>query len=231
MYAARKILMLGLTGLLLNGCGDDNSETQTQVAAPSADLQQTAARVEAPESAAPATPAAIAPAVAAAPQPAPEAEVTQAMPTELAGAEVAAAAESEPDKQSAADSTPTAAEPVQHEILGVVTQWRPMITYAQPGDTLVFKQMAGHDSETIDGLIPDGAETWKSKMGEEGFSVTVTTPGAYIFKCNPHVSTGMVGVVVVGDKPPQNLAALEEHKLNKGMIGRAIRKLKKALAE
>lgn len=131
---------------------------------------------------------------------------------------------------AAPDPEPAAsAEPTTHEIRGVVTQWSPMILFAQPGDTVVFRQMTGHDSETIEGMFPQAAKPWKSSLGQEGFSVTLSEPGAYIYKCNPHVSTGMVGAIVVGDVPPANLAALEAHPQNKGMIGRAIRKLKQAL--
>lgn len=123
----------------------------------------------------------------------------------------------------------------EHVVEGVVTQWRPLVTFAQPGDTLRFKTMAGHDTETIEGMIPEGATGWKSKLGEEGFSVTLDKEGAYIFKCNPHITTGMVGAVVVGDaRPPANLATLEENlpnvKVGRNMVNRTMKKMKKALA-
>lgn len=124
----------------------------------------------------------------------------------------------------------------QHVIEGVVTQWRPMITFAQPGDTLRFKNMTGHDTETIEGMYPEGAESWKSKLGEEGFAVTVQQEGAYVFKCNPHITTGMVGVVVVGDaERPANLDVLignlSNVKVGRNMVNRALKKLDKALRE
>jgi len=119
-------------------------------------------------------------------------------------------------------------------IQGVVTQWRPMITFAQPGDRIIFKNMIGHDTEAITGMIPDGATPWKSKMGEEGFNVKVGVEGAYVYKCNPHISTGMVGVILVGDhNPPSNLLQIEENlanvKVARNMVARALRKMKKAL--
>ncbi|MGH8538861.1 MAG: plastocyanin/azurin family copper-binding protein, partial [Gammaproteobacteria bacterium] len=77
-------------------------------------------------------------------------------------------------------------------------------------------------------MIPDGAQAWQSKMGED-FSVTLDAPGAYIYKCSPHVSLGMVGAIVVGEGKPENLAAVKSSPENKGMIGRAIRELDKAL--
>lgn len=119
-------------------------------------------------------------------------------------------------------------------IQGVVTQWRPLIVFAQPGDRIIFRNMIGHDTEAITGMIPDGATLWKSKMGEEGFNFTVDVEGAYVYKCNPHISTGMVGVILVGDRnPPSNLAQIEENlpnvKVARNMVARAIRKMKKAL--
>lgn len=119
------------------------------------------------------------------------------------------------------------------EIMAVVTQWKPLVTFAQPGDTIKFVNMAGHDTETIEGMIPEGAEPWKAAMGAEAFSVTLEKEGAYIYKCNPHITTGMVGAVVVGDSDPTNLDALianmENVKVGKNMVNRTIKKMKKAL--
>jgi len=121
----------------------------------------------------------------------------------------------------------------EHIIKGVITNWVPQVTYAKPGDTLKFVQMAGHDSQSIDGMIPEGAQPWKAAMGAEGFSVKLDKEGAYIFKCNPHMTTGMVGAVVVGEGAPQNLAALETSaetvKLGKNMVVRTLRKMKEDL--
>ena len=122
----------------------------------------------------------------------------------------------------------------EHVVQAVVTQWKPMVTFAKPGDTIRFTQMAGHDTETIEGMIPDGAKPWKAKLGEESFTATVDKEGIWIFKCNPHMTTGMVGVVIVGDaRPPVNEAALEAAlpnvKVGKNMVARAIKKAKEAL--
>ena len=122
----------------------------------------------------------------------------------------------------------------EHVVEAVVTQWRPMVTFAKLGDTIRFKGMAGHDMQTIDGMIPTGAKPWKAKLGEESFTATVDKEGAWIFKCNPHMTTGMVGVIVVGDaRPPANLAALEtalpQVEVGRNMVKRAITKLKQAL--
>ncbi len=122
----------------------------------------------------------------------------------------------------------------EHIIEGVVTQWRPLVTFAQPGDTLRFKGMTGHDTATIEGMIPEGATPWQSKLGEEAFSVTLDKEGAWIYKCTPHITTGMVGVVVVGDaRPPANLEQLQANlpnvKVGRNMVNRAMKKMDQAL--
>ena len=121
----------------------------------------------------------------------------------------------------------------QLKIKGVVTQWVPLVLFAQPGDTVTFVNMAGHDTVALEGMIPEGAEGWQSKMGEEAFTITVEKEGAYIYKCTPHISTGMVGAIIVGDADPVNLPGIEESlpdvKIGRNMINRTIKKMKKAL--
>lgn len=121
----------------------------------------------------------------------------------------------------------------EHIVKGVITQWQPLVTFAQPGDTIRFTGMTGHDSTSMEGLIPEGAEGWHSKMGQEGFSITVDKEGGYVYKCTPHITTGMVGVIIVGDGDPTNLADLEANsgkvKIGGNMVKRALRKTKKAL--
>ena len=121
----------------------------------------------------------------------------------------------------------------QLKIKGVVTNWVPLVLFAQPGDTVTFVNMAGHDTAALDGMFPEGAEGWQSKLGEEAFTITVEKEGAYIYKCTPHISTGMVGAIVVGDADPANLPAIEESlpdvKIGRNMVNRAIKKMKKAL--
>lgn len=121
----------------------------------------------------------------------------------------------------------------QLKVKGVVTQWVPLVLFAQPGDTVTFVNMSGHDTVALDGMIPEGAEGWQSKLGEEAFTITVEKEGAYIYKCTPHISTGMVGAIIVGDADPENLAGIEQSlpdvKVGRNMVNRTIKKMKKAL--
>ncbi len=117
-----------------------------------------------------------------------------------------------------------------HTIVTQVTKFSPMVVFVQPGDTVTWTNMAGHDTASIEGMLPDGATGWQSKMGET-YSHTFEVPGAYLYKCNPHVSMGMIGAIVVGDHNPVNLASIQEHPENKGMIGRAVRMMVKELGK
>ncbi len=118
----------------------------------------------------------------------------------------------------------------EHVIKAAVTKFDPMVVFAQPGDTIIFQNMAGHDAATMDGMIPEGAEKWQSKMGEL-FSVTLDKEGLYLYKCTPHASLGMMGGIVVGNS--DNLDTLKEAAKTttepKGMLNRTIRKVEQAI--
>ena len=110
-------------------------------------------------------------------------------------------------------------------------EWKPLITFVQPGDKIKFTEMVGHDTESIKGMIPLDTESWKSKMGEEGFTVILESDGLYLYRCNPHVAVGMFGAIVVGDKEstPVNLSEVSSN-LKKVRIGKnAVRKILKKI--
>jgi pseudoazurin len=97
--------------------------------------------------------------------------------------------------------------------------FEPALIKVAPGDTVTFKPTdKGHNAETIAKMLPEGAETFKGKMGEE-IVVTFTVPGAYGVKCAPHFAMGMVALVVVGDDPA-NLHEAKEVKLPKAAQAR-----------
>lgn len=73
----------------------------------------------------------------------------------------------------------------------------PRIVVVQPGDTVKFAATdPSHNSASIDGMLPEGAEAWNGKINEE-IVVSFPTPGFYGYKCTPHAATGMVGLVIV----------------------------------
>jgi len=82
---------------------------------------------------------------------------------------------------------------------GKTMGFSPSFLHVEPGDTVTFIPVdKGHNSESILDMIPADAATWKGKTNEE-FTVTLTVPGLYGFKCNPHFNMGMVGLIQVGD--------------------------------
>ncbi|MGC1496552.1 MAG: pseudoazurin [Sulfitobacter sp.] len=67
------------------------------------------------------------------------------------------------------------------------------------GDTVKFLASdKSHNAESVDGMAPAGAASFKGKINEE-VEVTLTEPGFYGVKCKPHYAMGMVMVIAVGD--------------------------------
>ncbi|MEL7115170.1 MAG: pseudoazurin [Pseudomonadota bacterium] len=73
----------------------------------------------------------------------------------------------------------------------------PRVISVNAGDKVLFKSVdRGHNSASIDGMLPEGAEEWDSRINDD-IEVTFDTPGFYGYQCTPHASTGMVGLIVV----------------------------------
>src|SRR5690606_22463084 len=84
---------------------------------------------------------------------------------------------------------------------GEAMVFEPAFLKIAPGDTVTFVATnPAHDSESIPGMLPEGAEGWKGKMSKD-VTVTFTQPGLYGYKCAPHYAMGMVGLIEVGDDP------------------------------
>ncbi|MEM9170317.1 MAG: pseudoazurin [Pseudomonadota bacterium] len=139
-----------------------------------------------------------------------------------AGAAVANAAGSAADSagevvNAAAETVEDAAGATTHEVKMLNAHpdnprqrmvYVPRVLSVKPGDTITFiSSDPGHNTQSTNGMIPDGAESWKSKAGQD-FSVTLTEPGIYGYNCQPHVAAGMVGLIVVeGEGKTANLEA------------------------
>lgn len=89
---------------------------------------------------------------------------------------------------------------------GGVMVFEPAFLQVQPGDTVTFEPTdPGHNAASVEGMTPPGAQPFAGKLNE-ALKVTFSTPGAYGYECTPHYAMGMVGLIVVGPKPPANLA-------------------------
>jgi pseudoazurin len=111
-----------------------------------------------------------------------------------------------------------------HIVTAQGLKYEPLVIKIQPGDTVAWENMPTHDTQSIEGLIPEGAEAWHSQMGVN-YQRTFTVEGIYVYKCTPHIGAGMGGAIIVGN--PVNLAAIIAADA-KGAEGRLA---KKAIAE
>ena len=80
-----------------------------------------------------------------------------------------------------------------------VMVFEPSVVSLQVGDSVTFKATdAGHNSASIEGMIPEGADIWDSGMSQD-ITITFTEEGTYVYQCTPHLMMAMVGVITVGD--------------------------------
>lgn len=125
------------------------------------------------------------------------------------------------------------AQGAEHVIRTRRTEWIPTVLFVQPGDTVTWQEMRGHETALIEGMGPPGAESWDSMLDAEGFSITLTLEGAYIYICDIHINGGMVGAIVVGDGEPSNLdaidAALSRVEVGHVFVERVIERMKREL--
>jgi pseudoazurin len=107
-------------------------------------------------------------------------------------------------------AAPAAAETIEVKMLnkndaGDLMVYEPASVSIEPGDTVRFVATAkGHNAQSVKGMIPQGADSFRGGINQE-IEVTFETEGTYVYKCLPHLYSGMVGVVKVGDAT-QNLA-------------------------
>ena len=111
-----------------------------------------------------------------------------------------------------------AANAAEHEVKMLnkgaegIMVFEPNVVKVAPGDSVHFVAAdKGHNVESIDGMIPDGAAPFKGEMNKD-VTVTLDKPGIYGFKCKPHYSLGMVGLIVVGEPVNKTAAAAVEQK-------------------
>ena len=85
--------------------------------------------------------------------------------------------------------------------------FQPSVIKVSLGDTVHFKATdLAHNSASIDGMVPEGAETWAGQLSAD-ISVTFNNEGVYVYQCDPHLVMAMIGVIQVGE--PVNKEAIE----------------------
>jgi pseudoazurin len=77
--------------------------------------------------------------------------------------------------------------------------FEPAFVKAEVGDVIRFLPTdKGHNVEDIKGMLPEGAERFKTKFNKE-FDLKVEQEGLYGIKCTPHYAMGMIALIQVGD--------------------------------
>ncbi len=111
-----------------------------------------------------------------------------------------------------------------HVVVAGATNFTPLHLFVQPGDTVKWTNMTIHDTQSMDGLIPEGAEAWKSNIGQQ-YEVTLDKEGVYIYLCNPHFPNGMVGAIIVGEASNMDQIQANAKGREKGVIFKLKKKL------
>jgi pseudoazurin len=147
-----------------------------------------------------------------------EEEIYKNWPEEVA----TASGDSASTEQS--EVAPAAVGSKTHTVFGRATSFSPNILFINPGDTVQWENMTIHDSVSMEGLIPEGAEPWVFKFGQNG-AVTLTEEGVYIYKCNPHYPLGMVAAIIVGK--PVNIEQVQANATgrSKGIVIKVVKAL------
>ncbi|MFT4824710.1 MAG: pseudoazurin [Pseudohongiellaceae bacterium] len=88
-----------------------------------------------------------------------------------------------------------------------VMVFEPAMLKVELGDSVTFKSTnPGHNSASMDNMIPEGAESWNGGMSQD-ITVNFETEGVYVYQCTPHMMMAMVGVIQVGSG--DNLASIK----------------------
>ncbi|MEO0421198.1 MAG: plastocyanin/azurin family copper-binding protein [Pseudomonadota bacterium] len=96
-----------------------------------------------------------------------------------------------------------------HTVAAQGVKFSPMFLYIEPGDTVTWTNMIGHNIETIDIMVPEGQEKVLTEMGQLP-AIKFDTVGIVVYKCTPHWGARMGGVIVVG-KPDDPNAIIDAY--------------------
>ena len=118
----------------------------------------------------------------------------------------------------AALAAPAFAKTVEVKMLNKGTQggfmvFEPAFVKIAPGDSVSFVPTdPAHDVVSLPDIAPKGAQPFTGKISQP-LTVKFTTEGLYGYKCVPHVSMGMVGLVQVGKAANKTEASAAAAKL------------------
>ena len=94
-------------------------------------------------------------------------------------------------------------------VQAVGVKFEPLTVYIEPGETVSWEGMTGHNVETLGAMIPEGGVEMNTELGVD-VTQQFDVPGIYVYKCTPHWGARMGGVIVVGT-PEDPQATLDEY--------------------
>ncbi len=107
---------------------------------------------------------------------------------------------------TSAPVTPTVTVEMRTEGASGRFRFEPALVWVTPGTTVRFVADSHiHGVRAIPGMLPEGVEPFAGGMGRP-LVLRPTVPGVYGFKCSAHYGLGMVGLLVVGEPDPAQLA-------------------------
>ena len=123
------------------------------------------------------------------------------------------------------------AETIEIEMLNRTDDGRVMafsqeLIQAEVGDIIRFVPTdKGHNAQSVKGAIPDGQETFKGRINQE-VEYEITEAGLTAVVCQPHVTVGMVALIVAGGDTSN-----AEDVLDARLRGKAADKIEELVAE
>jgi plastocyanin len=102
--------------------------------------------------------------------------------------------------------------PMSHHITAASIQFTPAIQTITVGDTVIWSNIEGnHNVNGTQATFPSNPESFGNSVGSGWvYKYVFNTPGTYDYQCDPHVSMGMVGKIIVKYKLVTSIAALDD---------------------
>lgn len=128
-------------------------------------------------------------------------------------------------------AAPVAAETIEIEMLNRTEDGRVMafsqeLIQAEVGDIIRFIPTdKGHNAQSVKGAIPEGQEPFKGRINQE-IEFEITEAGLTAVVCQPHVTVGMVALIVAGGDTSN-----AEEVLDARLRGKAADKIEELVAE
>ena len=102
--------------------------------------------------------------------------------------------------------------PMSHNITVAPIQFTPAIQTITVGDTVIWTNVEGfHNVNGSQVTYPSNPESFGNEVGSGWvYKYVFNTPGTYDYQCDPHVSLGMVGQIIVNSGAVTSVASIND---------------------